>query len=274
MNSSEETYIQMLSTVLKQGEFVESRTGEPCYSYLGYLSRYDTANAFPILTTKKVAWRKSIAEMLFFISGRCDRLDFLREMGAENIWKPWATPDGSLGRIYGMQWRDWAGSDGNRYDQLQKAVDEIRNNPTSRRIIVSGWRPDEMEGMALPPCHVLFHFTVRGETLHLELWQRSCDLPIGGPFNICQYAALLHMVAKITGKKPGTFIHSISDAHIYRNQVEGVEKQLENASRNDLKSPKLVLKDRGQKEIDDFVLDDFSLEGYEHQGVIKYPVAV
>lgn len=264
----------MLRHVQQHGDFVENRTGEPTYSVLGYMAKYDTEESFPILTTKKVFWKKSIAEMLWFISGQCDNLKGLREMGAENIWKPWADADGNLGRIYGVQWRDWVGSDGVHVDQLQEAIEKIRTKPTDRRNIVTAWRPDEISGMGLPPCHVMFQFSVRGETLHMQMTQRSCDLPVGAPFNICQYAALLHMIAKITGKRPGVLTHSITDAHIYRNQMEGVEKQIENARCNELQSPTLVMRDRGQTEIDDFVLDDFSLENYEHQGVIKYPVAV
>lgn len=278
MNRNDEKYLNLVKSVITNGERSSNRTGVDTVSVIGTQTHYNIEDGFPCLTTKRIAWKKAIAEMLWFISGDCDMAKGLEDMGAGDIWEPWrfsSDVDSDYGPIYGVQWRKWPNTKGlwgGRFvDQLQNAVDLIRGDPTSRRIIVSSWRPDQIDEMALPPCHVLFQFTVRGEKLHLHLYQRSCDLPIGGPFNIVGYAALLMMVAKITNLTPGTFTHTIHDAHIYVDQLDGIQKQLERKC--DAPGPKLIIHG-SQREIDDFKLEDFEMLGYKPMPAIKLPVAV
>lgn len=274
-NHHDYIYNTALEYVLDRGERVENRTGTDTISALGLSMRYDLGRGFPVLTAKHVAWKLAIAEMLWFISGKCDSLETL-EPSARKIWEPWADERGNLGPIYGSQWRHWNRAanwhDGatKAVDQLGEVVEAIKAGSTSRRLIVSSWQPSEIDEMALPPCHVMFQFTPRAGKLHLQLYQRSCDMPIGGPFNVAQYSALLCMVAKLAGLQPGTFIHSIHDAHIYVDQIDGVQEWL---SRETFEAPQLVIHGE-QTTIDDFKLSDFELVGYKHAGKIELPVAV
>jgi thymidylate synthase len=280
MNLHDQTYMELLRSVLEFGELVPNRTGTDSISRIGAQVEYDLKFGFPIFTSKKVVYEMAFAEMLWFISGNCHRVETLEsyKVGAEKLWTPWARNAGPLndylGPIYGEQWRRWAEDEnGNRIDQLQTVVDQIKSGSTSRRLIVTAWQPNDIADMALPPCHMLFQFTVRSGKLHLQLYQRSCDLPIGGPFNVAQYALLLAMVAKLAKLEPGRLIHSIHDAHIYVNQIEGVEKWLDRSKGGCPESPKLVIHG-DQQNIDDFKLSDFEVVNYESNGYIKFPVAV
>ena len=286
-NVHDQTYANLLVSVLKNGEHVTNRTGEDTISLLGVQAKYDLSKGIPAMTLRKFAWEKSLAEMLWFISGQCYKLDGLVQtnragevVDARNIWEPWATDGGRLGPIYGAQWREWYGHqyddfaiDGVEIDQLANVVEQIKAKSTSRRLIVSAWNAVEIESMALPPCHTLFQFTVRNNKLHLQLYQRSCDLPIGGPFNIFQYSTLLLMVAKLANLEPGTFTHTIHDAHIYVNQIEQVKEVISRAYSSTHPAPKLIIHGV-QETIDDFKLENFELCGYTHDPHIKIPVAV
>jgi len=275
-NTHDLTFSALLDNVFHCGEVVENRTGISTRSIIGAQCKYDLSLGLPILTTKHVAWKMALAEMLWFISGKCDTLETLAPF-AQKLWSPWADKDGNLGPIYGFQWRFW-NRDAHWHDQtipmidqLENVIKEIKSGSTSRRLIVSAWQPAEIDNMALPPCHVLFQFTVRSGKLHLQLYQRSCDLPIGGPFNVAQYSILLCMVAKLANLTPGTFIHSIHDAHIYENQVSAVTEWIKRESAAN--SPTLIIHGE-QKTIDDFKLSDFELVNYKHSGKISIPVAV
>jgi len=278
MPTHDYNYCELLARVLRDGDLVENRTGTDTYSLLGVQQTYNIhRDGFPVLTSKLVRWKSALAEMLWFISGECDTLDGLGKY--KKLWEPWADEHGGLGPIYGVQWRNWQGHEqADVTDQLSDVIEQIKSGSTSRRLIVTAWRPDEISAMSLPPCHVMFQFTVRAGFLHLQLYQRSCDLPIGGPFNVAQYSMLLAMVAKLANLKPGSFIHSIHDVHIYVNQVDGVKawiKQYMNRSGYAVmrQSPKLVIHG-AQQSIDDFKFEDFELEGYGHCGRIKLPLAV
>lgn len=258
---------------------------------LGVQVRYDLADGFPLLTTRLIPWRLAFAEMLWFVSGHCNdlaglvQLDFEgRTIDARKLWRPWASAQlhrEIVGPIYGVQWRSWAGRSAfDDHDQLQDVIAQLSDPKTrnSRRLIVSSWQPSEIDEMALPPCHVLYQFFARGSKLSMLLYQRSCDLPIGGPFNVAGYALLLSLVARITGLEVGEFIHSIGDAHVYENQVDAVERWLarsvdahETLAR---RAPRLEIADRGQLEIEDFRLADLRVIGYDHMGSIEIPVSV
>lgn len=276
VNIHDKTYLDLLAGVLTLGELVENRTGTDSISSIGMQCEYDLQQGFPVFTSKKVAYEKAFAEMLWFISGDCDRLESLKsyDVGAEKLWSPWAKND-YLGPIYGCQWRRWAeDKSGERIDQLQSVISRIVTGSNSRRLIVTAWQPNDIADMALPPCHALFQFTPRAGKLHLQLYQRSCDLPIGGPFNVAQYALLLAMVAKLAKLEPGRFIHSIHDAHVYVNQTQGAQGWIERTVENGCPaSPRLVIHG-DQKSIDDFKLSDFELQDYNHNGYIHFPVAV
>ena len=286
ISQTDKNFKEMLEEALA-GELVTNRTGTKTLSALGVQKRYDLRNGFPIVQAKQTFWKKAVAEMLWFMSGDCNNIAGLREMGAESIWKPWQkNEEGDMGPIYGVQWRHWLGyspseEDYVAFDQLKEAEKAIKAGSDSRRIIVSAWQPTEISEMALPPCHVLFQFTVRSGGLYLHLYQRSCDLPIGGPFNVAQYSALLMMMAKVSGLEAREFIHTIHDAHIYEDQVPAVQQWIENAtdldsgnSMTEVKRPRMVIQDRGQESFEDFELSDFSMEDYNHMGKIKIPVAV
>ena len=241
------------------------------------------ADGFPAVTTKKLAWKVMCSELLWFVSGSTNIRD-LKNLYAENkIWDAnyqdylkrlgLDNNDGDMGAVYGSHWRAWRTSEGHQIDQLQDAINLIRNDPASRRIIVNSWNPGEIspEKVALPPCHNFFQFYVAESKLSLHMYQRSADMFLGVPFNIASYSLLLHMVARVTGMTAHEFIHTIGDAHIYLNAVDQVQKQ---TSRNPLPLPQLLIEDRNQREIDDFILSDFKLAGYKHYEKIEAEMAV
>jgi thymidylate synthase len=277
------TYLDQLQHVLDHGIKKGDRTGVGTISCFGLHARYAMADGFPAVTTKRLVWKSILSELLWFISGsdnihdlktylKSNRLwdgnyeDYLNRLGTDKN-------DGSMGRIYGVQWRQWKGANGKVVDQLQNAIDLIRENPESRRIMVNAWNAAEIgsRDVALPPCHNFFQFYVAEGKLSLQMYQRSCDMFLGVPLNIASYSVLLHMVAKITGLVPCEFIHVLGDAHIYLNHLDAVKKQL---SRKPYPLPELRIKDRGQTEIDHFEMDDFELINYQHHDTIRAEMAV
>ena len=261
-------YLDQIRFVLENGEKREDRTGTGTISVFGMQTRYDMREGFPLLTTKKVLFKAVVYELLWFLRGETNINKGLTEFTP--IWDAWASEEGDLGPIYGHQWRNWGGKigDGKGIDQIQSAIDTIKNNPTSRRIIVSAWNVAEIEDMALPPCHTMFQFYVAGNRLDCQLYQRSADLALGVPFNIASYALLTQMIAHECKLVPGFFVHTMGDAHIYQNHVEGLQKQL---TRTPKKLPTLKLADKG---FHDFAYEDIELVGYEHDSFIKFAVAV
>lgn len=302
-------YLELLQDVRDNGERKTDRTGTGTISAFGRQARYDLSEGFPAVTTKKLYMRSVVHELLWFLQGS-GNIAYLAQNDV-HIWDEWpykyylqqsgkTSPEpgsdewragmkeftdrvardpefaekwGNLGPVYGVQWRHWPDGNGGEIDQIQTAIDTIKNNPDSRRNIVSAWNVAEVEEMGkagLPPCHTMFQFNVRGDYLDLQLYQRSADLFLGVPFNIASYALLLSMTAQVTNKKPGEFIHTLGDAHIYQNHLEQVDEQL---SRKPLPLPRLVLNE-AIKNIDDFTFDDISLEGYASHPAIKAPIAV
>ncbi len=256
-------YLDLLRTVLRDGERRTDRTGTGTLSLFGAQTRYDLRDGFPLVTTKKVLFPAVVRELLWFLRGSTNIHDDLHQHTP--IWDAWADADGDLGPIYGYQWRNWGGTG---IDQIRDAIETIQRDPTSRRIIVSAWNVTDLPRMKLPPCHAFFQFYVSGDALDLQLYQRSADLALGVPFNIASYALLLEMVARETRKTPRHFIHTLGDAHIYLNHVEGVKQQLE---REPLPLPRLRLAD---KPVLEQRFEDIVLEGYQHHPFIKFPVAV
>lgn len=277
-----EQYLQMLQYILDNGERVSNRTGIDTISVFGYQTRYDLQKGFPIVTTKKMFFKGIVYELLWFLRGDTN-VKFLQENGV-HIWDEWATKEmtekfgreeGELGPIYGELWRKWKGIDdlGNVVvvDQIKRVIDEIKNNPNSRRLIVSGWNPATCDRVSLPPCHTLFQFKItHGNKLNCHLYQRSADAFLGVPFNISSYALLTHMIAHVTGLNVGEFIHSFGDLHIYVNHLEQVKLQL---SRKPLELPKLWL-NPNITSIDDFKYEDVKLIDYKSWPAIKGEVAV
>ncbi len=261
-------YHELLRQVLEQGRFKADRTGTGTYSLFGAQSRYRLSEGFPLVTTKKIHTKSIFYELLWFLRGDTN-VRWLQDHGV-SIWDEWARPDGSLGRVYGAQWRDWRGADGRRVDQIEWVVNEIRRNPDSRRLLVSAWNPAEIGDMALPPCHTAFQFYVSEGELSCQLYQRSADLFLGVPFNIASYALLTHMVAQVTGLKPGDFIHTLGDVHVYANHVEQARLQL---TRHPRSLPQLRLNPE-RRELSEFVYEDFVLEGYDPHPAIKADVAI
>lgn len=256
-------YKELLSTIMSEGIDQEDRTGVGTRSIFGYQMKFNMDDGFPLITTKKIHIPSVIHELLWFISGSTN-IKYLQENGVR-IWNEWANDNGDLGPVYGKQWRDWKG-----IDQLEEVIEQIKLNPNSRRLIVSAWNVEDLDSMALPPCHCFYQFSVRGgKSLDLQLYQRSADVFLGVPFNIASYSLLLHMVAGVTGLKPGTFTHSLGDAHIYTNHIEQVEEQL---SREERPLPKLVLTPRTS--IDDYTYDDIKFADYNPHPHIKGAVAV
>jgi thymidylate synthase len=263
-------YLDLLRTVLTEGERRTDRTGTGTLSVFGTQTRYDLRDGFPLVTTKKVLFPAVVRELLWFLRGSTNIHDDLHQHTP--IWDAWADERGELGPIYGFQWRNWGApagaAPGTGVDQISAAIDTIQRDPTSRRIVVSAWNVGDLPRMRLPPCHVFFQFYVAGDWLDLQLYQRSADLALGVPFNIASYALLLAMVAQETRKQPRYFIHTLGDAHIYMNHVEGVKQQLERAP---LPPPRLHLAD---KPVLAMGFEDITLEGYQHHGFIRFPVAV
>lgn len=261
-------YHDLLRLVLQQGKRRGDRTGVGTVSVFGAQARFDLREKFPLLTTKKLHLRSIIHELLWFIRGETN-VGYLRENGV-TIWDEWADENGDLGRVYGAQWNDWRGADGQRVNQLDEVIGQIQRSPESRRLIVSAWNPAEIEGMALPPCHVLFQFYVHEGELSCQLYQRSADLFLGVPFNIASYALLTMMVAQVCGLRAGEFVHTFGDLHLYLNHLEQAQLQL---SRDFRPLPRMRLNPE-VKSIRDFQFEDFTLLHYDPHPAIKAPIAV
>ncbi len=259
-------YLSLVREVLEKGEKKEDRTGTGTLSIFGMQRKYDLREGFPLLTTKKVLFDAVIWELLWFLRGSTNIHDDLKQHTP--IWNAWADENGELGPVYGKQWRDWESKDGRHIDQIQNAIDLIKNNPDSRRIIVNAWNVGDIDKMALPPCHMFFQFYVVNGRLDCQLYQRSADIALGVPFNIASYAALMMMVAQECNLTPGIFTHTMGDAHIYLNHIEGLQEQLK---RTPKKLPTLTI---AKKPFGEIKFEDFKLEGYEHDPFIKFPVAV
>lgn len=261
-------YLDLLRHVMETGTDRGDRTGTGTRSVFGYQMRFDLAEGFPVLTTKKLHLRSIIHELLWFLKGDTN-IAYLKENGV-SIWDEWADENGNLGPVYGYQWRSWPAPDGGSVDQIANLIDAIKRNPNSRRHIVSAWNPAQVDEMALPPCHCLFQFYVSGDRLSCQLYQRSADIFLGVPFNIASYALLTMMVAQVTGYKPGEFIHTLGDAHIYSNHFEQAEIQMQ-------REPKPLPRMDINPDVTDifgFGFEDFNLVGYEAHPHIKAKVAV
>lgn len=261
-------YLDLLNRIMTEGVHKSDRTGTGTISVFGHQMRFDLKDGFPLLTTKKLHLKSIIYELLWFLKGDTN-VKYLQEHGVR-IWNEWADEDGSLGHIYGYQWRSWPDYNGGYIDQISKVVDEIKNNPDSRRIIVSSWNVADLDNMNLPPCHLLFQFYVADGRLSLQLYQRSADTFLGVPFNIASYALLLMMMAQVTGLEPGEFIHTTGDTHIYLDHIEQVKLQL---TREPRPLPKMII-NSDVKSIFDFKYEDFQLEGYEPWPHISGKVSV
>lgn len=261
-------YLDLLQRILDEGVVKNDRTGVGTKSIFGHQMRFDLSRGFPLLTTKKVHLKSIIYELLWFIAGDTN-VRYLQEHGV-TIWDEWADGNGELGPVYGHQWRSWPAPDGRSIDQLSEVVRSLKDNPDSRRMIVSAWNPGEVDSMALPPCHCLFQFYVAQDRLSCQLYQRSADTFLGVPFNIASYALLTMMLAQVCGLEPGEFIHTTGDTHIYLNHLEQVALQL---SREPRPLPQMKINPE-VKDIFSFSYDDFTLEGYDPWPTIKAPVAV
>ncbi len=261
-------YLDLMRRVREHGVAKSDRTGTGTLSVFGAQLRFDLADGFPLVTTKKLHLKSIIHELIWFLRGDTN-IAYLREHGV-SIWDAWADANGYLGPVYGQQWRSWATPDGRTVDQIADVVEMLRKNPDSRRIIVSAWNPADIPDMALAPCHCLFQFYVANGRLSCQLYQRSADIFLGVPFNIASYAALTLMLAQVTGLKPGEFIHTFGDAHLYTNHLEQADLQL---TRQPRRLPRLEL-NPDVKSIFDFRYEDFHLTGYDPHPHIKAPVAV
>jgi thymidylate synthase len=261
-------YLDLMSHVLAKGTHKSDRTGTGTVSVFGHQMRFDLQNGFPVVTTKKLHLKSIIIELLWFLQGSTNN-NWLKERGV-SIWDEWAKEDGELGPIYGYQWRSWPAPNGEHVDQISQLMDQIKNNPDSRRLIVSAWNVAEIPRMALPPCHAFFQFYVADGKLSCQLYQRSADIFLGVPFNIASYALLTHMIAQQTGLIPGDFIWTGGDCHLYSNHMEQVKLQL---SRQPLPLPQLNIR-RKPASIFDYEYEDFELIGYQHHDPIKAPVAI
>lgn len=261
-------YLDLMRHVREQGNKKEDRTGTGTLSVFGYQMRFDLSEGFPIVTTKKCHLKSIIHELIWFLSGDTN-IKYLQDNGVR-IWNEWADEEGNLGPVYGSQWRSWPTADGGHVDQISQMIDQIKNNPDSRRIIVNAWNVAEVENMALPPCHMMFQFYVADGKLSCQLYQRSADIFLGVPFNIASYALLTMMIAQVCDLVPGDFVHTLGDAHLYSNHLEQADEQL---ARKPFPLP--VMKINPQvKSIFDFTFDDFELVGYEAHPHIKATVAV
>jgi thymidylate synthase len=261
-------YLDLMRHVRDQGVIKEDRTGTGTRSVFGYQMRFNLADGFPVVTTKKLHLRSIIHELLWFLKGETN-IRYLKENGV-SIWDEWADEAGELGPVYGHQWRSWPTADGGQIDQISQLVAQIRANPDSRRLIVSAWNPADIERMALPPCHCLFQFYVSEGRLSCQLYQRSADIFLGVPFNIASYALLTLMLAQVTGLQPGDFVHTFGDAHLYSNHLEQTELQL---GREPRPLPRMQI-NPDVKDIFGFRFEDFELVGYDPHPHIKAPVAV
>ncbi|WP_455222802.1 thymidylate synthase [Kaarinaea lacus] len=261
-------YLDLMQNVKTNGIKKTDRTGTGTLSVFGYQMRFDLAEGFPVVTTKKLHLRSIIHELLWFLKGDTN-IKYLHD-NKVTIWDEWADENGNLGPVYGYQWRSWPTPDGRYIDQISQAIDQIKSTPDSRRIIVSAWNVGELDKMALPPCHAFFQFYVADNKLSCQLYQRSADIFLGVPFNIASYALLTMMIAQVTDLAPGEFIHTLGDAHLYLNHLEQTEEQL---SRQPYPLPVMKLNPE-IKSVFDFTFDDFELVGYESHPHIKAPVAV
>ena len=261
-------YLDLLDRILTEGVKKEDRTGTGTISVFGNQMRFNLEDGFPLLTTKKLHLKSIIYELLWFLRGDTN-IKYLKDHGV-SIWDEWADENGELGPVYGHQWRSWPDENGGTIDQIQNVVNQIKNNPDSRRMIVSAWNVAEVERMALPPCHTMFQFYVANGRLSLQLYQRSADTFLGVPFNIASYALLLQMMAQVTGLKAGDFIHTTGDTHLYLNHLEQAKLQL---TRTPRPLPRMII-NPDVKDIFDFKYEDFQLEGYEPWPHIKAAVSV
>jgi thymidylate synthase len=261
-------YLDLLKLISAEGAQKGDRTGTGTISIFGHQSRYNLADGFPVLTTKKLHLKSIIHELLWFISGSTN-IAYLKENGVR-IWDEWADENGNLGPVYGAQWRSWAGANGETVDQLKNVIDGIKNNPNSRRHIISAWNVPQIESMALPPCHCLFQFYVADGKLSCQLYQRSADVFLGVPFNIASYALLTMMVAQVCNLEVGDFVHTLGDAHLYNNHLEQTELQLQRIP----KALPIMEINPAVKNIEDFKFEDFKLVGYDPDPHIKAAVSV
>ncbi|WP_100373092.1 thymidylate synthase [Bacillus sp. FJAT-45037] len=267
-------YHELMQHVLTNGIKKEDRTGTGTLSTFGYQMRFDLQEGFPLITTKYVNYDKVLGELLWMLSGSSNA-NVCADEYRFKTWKLWADEDGELGPVYGKQWRSWSGypnwiEEVEYIDQVKVVIEDIKTNPDSRRLIVSAWNVGQIDEMALPPCHMMFQFYVANGRLSCQLYQRSADIFLGVPFNIASYATLVHMIAQVTGLKPGEFVHTIGDAHIYLNHVDQIKEQLERESK---RLPELFVSSEVE-DIDDFDFDDFKLVGYDPHPSIKAKVSV
>lgn len=261
-------YLDLLNKIMTEGVVKGDRTGTGTKSIFGYQMRFNLSEGFPLLTTKKLHLKSIIHELLWFLAGDTN-IKYLND-NKVTIWDEWADENGDLGHVYGYQWRSWPTPDGSHIDQISQLVEQIKNNPNSRRLIVSAWNVADIDNMALPPCHALFQFYVADGRLSCQLYQRSADVFLGVPFNIASYALLTMMIAQVTGLQPGEFVHTLGDTHIYLNHFEQVQTQLERTPRA---LPRMKI-NPDVKSIFDFRYDDFTLEEYDPYPTIKAPIAV
>ncbi len=261
-------YLDLMKYVRESGTEKGDRTGTGTLSVFGYQMRFNLEEGFPLVTTKKVHLKSIIYELLWFLKGSTN-IDYLNEHGV-SIWDEWADERGELGPVYGAQWRSWPTQDGSSIDQISEVINQITANPDSRRLIVSAWNVSQIDSMALPPCHAMFQFYVADGKLSCQLYQRSADIFLGVPFNIASYALLVLMMAKVTGLKPGEFVHTLGDAHLYLNHLNQVDEQLK---RQPFPLPKMSIT-KDIKNVLDIEYEDFSLEDYESHPHISAPIAV
>ena len=261
-------YLDLMRHILEHGDEKGDRTGTVTKSVFGYQMRFDLSDGFPMVTTKKLHLPSIVHELLWFIKGDTN-VKYLQDNGVR-IWNEWADENGDLGPVYGKQWRRWEGKDGQIIDQLQQAIEAIKTNPNSRRIIVSAWNVGELEEMALMPCHAFFQFHVAQGKLNCQLYQRSADVFLGVPFNIASYALLTHMMAQVCGLEAGTFVHTLGDAHLYNNHLEQSALQI---TREPMPLPQLKLNETITS-IDDFTYEDIEIVDYHHHPHIKAPISI